>query len=134
MSVFLGENVILEELNFINKLLDDSLGKLDEINRPKAGHVFWRLIFPAGQFMQQKSITKRAAAILVNIGTRLQEMVEVLEEREHPQTQIIRNLLNPDLFNMAERLVELPERSQYFIPEVEDLRRRVRETIKQIKK
>ena len=134
MSVFLGENVILEELNYIHKLLGDSLGKLDEITRPKAGHVFWRLIFPAGQFMQQKSITKTAAAILVNIGTRLQEMVEVLEEREHPQTQIIRDLLNPDLFNMAERLVELPERSQYFIPEVEDLRRRVKETINQIKK
>ncbi|MFX0208373.1 MAG: hypothetical protein ACFFDT_20490 [Candidatus Hodarchaeota archaeon] len=130
----MGENVILEELNHINKLLDDSLEKLDEITRPKAGHVFWRLIFPAGQFMQQKSITKAAAAILVNIGTRLHEMMEVLEEREHPYTQIIRNLLDPNLFNMAERLVELPERSQYFIPEVEDLKKRVTETITQIKK
>ena len=134
MSVFLGENVILEELNYIKKLLDESLEKMDEITRPKTGHVFWRLIFPAGQFMQQKSITKAAAAVLVNIGTRIQEMAEVLEEREHPQTQIIRNLLEPNLFTMAERLVELPERSQYFIPEVEDLKKRVTETIALIKK
>ncbi|MFW9904661.1 MAG: hypothetical protein ACFFFH_10035 [Candidatus Thorarchaeota archaeon] len=130
----MGENVILEELNYINNLLNDSLEKLDEITRPKAGHVFWRLIFPAGQFIQQKSTTKAAAAILINIGTRLQEMVEVLEEREHPQTQIIKNLLDPNLFNMAERLVELPERSQYLIPEVEDLKKRVTETITQLKK
>jgi hypothetical protein len=129
---FLGENVILEELKYIHKLLDDSLDTMDEICRPKAGNVLWRLIFPAGQFMQQKSITKAAAAMLVNIGTRLQEMMEVLEERKHPQTKTIHGLLDPNLFKIAERLIELPERAQYFIPEVENLQMRVEEIIKKI--
>lgn len=125
--------MILEELKYIHKLLDDSLDKMDEICRPKAGNVLWRLIFPAGQFMQQKSTAKAAAAMLLNVGTRLQEMVEVLEERNHPQSQTIRKLLDLDLFKIAERLVELPERAQYFIPEVDNLKMRVEETIIQFK-
>ena len=129
---FLGENLIVEELEYIHKLLDECLDKMDEINRPKAGNVIWRLIFPAGQFMQQKATTKAAAAILVNVGTRLQEMVDVLEEQQHPKTKTIRNLLDPNLFNMAERLVELPERSQYYIPEVDNLLIRIEDIIKNI--
>ncbi|MFX1506456.1 MAG: hypothetical protein ACFFDC_10115 [Promethearchaeota archaeon] len=128
----MGENLILEELKYIHKLLGECLDRMDEISRPKAGNVIWRLIFPAGQFMQQKSTTKAAAAILVNVGTRLQEMVDVLEERQHPKTETIRNLLDPNLFNMAERLVELPERSQYYIPEVDNLLIRIEDIIKDI--
>lgn len=124
--------MILKELKYIHKLLDDSLDKMDEICRPKGENVLWRLIFPAGQFMQQKSTTKAAAAMLVNVETRLQEMVEVLEERKHPQSQTIRKLLDLDLFNIAERLVELPERAQYFIPEVNNLQMRVEEIIKKL--
>ncbi|MFX0013831.1 MAG: hypothetical protein ACFFB2_03625 [Promethearchaeota archaeon] len=129
----MGDNPILKELKYIQDLIDESLDKMDEILRPKTGTVFWRLIFPAGQFMQQKSTAKAAAAILINIGARLKEMVEVLEERDHPLTQTIRQLLDPDLFDMAERIVELPERAQYIFPQLENQRDKISQIIKEIK-
>ncbi|UCG03875.1 MAG: hypothetical protein JSW11_07790 [Candidatus Heimdallarchaeota archaeon] len=128
----MGENAILEELKYIHQLLDESIHKMDEILRPRMGNVLWRVFFPAGQFMQQKSITKEAAAILINIGTRLQEMIVVLEERKHPLTPTIQSQLNVDIFVIADKLVELPERAQYFIPTIEDFQKRIEEIIKKI--
>ena len=117
----MGRDVILEELTYIDELLNESLKAMEGILRQKVGHIFWRLFFPAGQFMQQQSNAKAAAAILISIDARLREMSEVLEEREHPLLQSIQQLLENDLNDMAEKLVDLPQRAKYIIPQVEEI-------------
>ncbi|MFX0170531.1 MAG: hypothetical protein ACFE9L_01295 [Candidatus Hodarchaeota archaeon] len=119
------KDVILEELNYLQELLDTCLQRMDDILSFKAGTIFWRLFFPKGQFMQQESSAREAAAILININGRLREMVEVLIEREHPLTQRIHQLLDINLVDLADRLVELPRRAQYIIVQVENIRNEV---------
>lgn len=121
----LKKDVILEELNYLQELLDTCLQRMDDILSFKAGTIFWRLFFPKGQFMQQESSAREAAAILININGRLREMVEVLIEREHPLTQRIHQLLDINLVDLADRLVELPRRAQYIIVQVENIRNEV---------
>ncbi|MFX1282783.1 MAG: hypothetical protein ACFFB5_03975 [Promethearchaeota archaeon] len=118
------ETAIQEELNIVIELLDECLEKMDDIMSPKAKNILWRVFFPAGQFMEQKSSAKLAASILVNIDERLREMVEVLEDRKHSQMLTIRQLLDLNLIEMAERLVDLPERAQYMIPQIEAMKKR----------
>lgn len=128
----LGRDVILEELNYLNELLNECLRVMDEILRLRVGSIFWRLFFPAGQFMQQESNAKSAAAILVNIDVRLREMAEVLEERNHPLLQSIQQLLTIDLNDMADKLVELPQRAQYIMPQVEEIKIQVEALISEM--
>ncbi|MFX0049922.1 MAG: hypothetical protein ACFFAJ_06040 [Candidatus Hodarchaeota archaeon] len=126
------KDVILEELNYLQDLLDTCSKRMDDILSFKAGTIFWRLFFPKGQFMQQQSSAREAAAILVNIDSRLREMAEVFMEREHPLTQRIYQLLDVNLVNLAERLVELPTRAQYIIVQVENIRKEVEAIISDI--
>ncbi|MFX0205083.1 MAG: hypothetical protein ACFFDT_03790 [Candidatus Hodarchaeota archaeon] len=128
----MGRDVILEELNYLNELLNECLRVMDEILRLRVGSIFWRLFFPAGQFMQQESNAKSAAAILVNIDVRLREMAEVLEERNHPLLQSIQQLLTIDLNDMADKLVELPQRAQYIMPQVEEIKIQVEALISEM--
>ena len=135
MNPLLGKNStnpILTELRYIQKLLDECLAAMDEINNPKVGNVVWRLFFPAGQFMQQKSNAKSAAAILLNISARLHEILEVLEEKKDPILPLFHNLINQDFIDWAEKLVDLPERAQYLILEVEKEKTKIEVTIKKI--
>ena len=137
MNPLLGENSInpiLTELRYIQKLLDECLRAMDQINNPKIGNVVWRLFFPAGHFMQQKSNAKAAAAILLNVDARLHEMLEVLEEKKDPVLPLFLPLINQDFINWAEKLVDLPERVQYLISEVEREKKKVEVTIKEIER
>ena len=125
-------NPTLTELRYIQKLLDECIGAMDQINDPKIGNIVWRLFFPAGQFMQQKSNAKAAAAILLNVDARLNEMLEVLEEKKDPVLPLFLHLINQNFTKWAEKLVDLPERAQYLISEVEKEKKKVEETIKKI--
>ncbi len=126
----MGEKVILDELKYIHKLLVDCQQHMEEISRPKAGTVFWRLFFPAGQFSQSKSAAKAAAAILALIDDRLNDMVKTLQKHQHPLTPSISELLNLNLKDMAEKLAKVPEREQYIQPQVENLKNRIEEFIR----
>jgi hypothetical protein len=105
---------------------------MDHITNPKIGNVAWRLFFPAGQFIQQKSNAKNAAAIFLNVDARLHEMLEVLEEKKDPVLPLFLPLINENFTNWAEKLVDLPERAQYLILEVEKEKTKIEETIKKI--
>ncbi len=117
----MGEKVILEELNYIFKLLEESLDKMQDVIRPKMGSVLWRVFFPAGEFMNQKSNAKVAASILINIDARLQEMIQVLTELNHPIIPSIKKIYEYNLLDLGNKLVEIPERAQYIIPRLESI-------------
>ena len=117
------QKIILEELEFINQLLNTSLTQMEEILEPKARNILWRLFFPAGQFLQQKSLAKNASLGLLKIDTRLKEMQVVLEERHHPFRSKVAEILSKDFINMSTKIIELPERAQYLIPQIEDIGR-----------
>ena len=82
--------------------------------------------------MQQKSNAKMASAILIRTENRIREMVEVLDERENPLAVNINRLLKVNLHDLADKLVELPERAQYIISQIENLSRLVDELIQDI--
>jgi hypothetical protein len=128
----LGEHPILTELKYIQKLLDECLGTMEQITNPRVGNIFWRLIFPAGPFIQQKSDAKSTAAILLNIDARLHEMQDVLRETQHPALHLIHQLANIDFRNLANKLVDLPERAQYMLPQLEEERKKITEAIQEI--
>ena len=117
--------MILEELNYINQLLESCLNKMEELLRPKPGNILWRLFFPAGQFIQQKSIAREASLLLLKINTRFKDMEEVLEERQHPLEPEISEIMNIDLVAMSKNLIELPERAQYMISQIDNLKKTV---------
>jgi hypothetical protein len=123
---------IFEELQFINQLLETSLHKMEELLGPKTRNVLWQLFFPAGQFIQQKSLAREASLLLLEIDTRLRDMNKVLKERNHPFQTQIGNLLDSDLVTMSKMLVELPERAQYIIPQVENIKTLVEADIQEI--
>jgi len=126
----LGENVILEELNYIIEQINECLKFMEEISQPRVGTVFWRLFFPAGQFSQAKSAAKAAAAILNLIDKRLDEMANTLQKNYHPFAPSIYNLRNFKLDEMAGKLIEIPEREQYIRPQIENLRDQIEEYIR----
>jgi len=126
----LAESAILDELKYIHQLIIESLGHLEEISRPRAGNVFWRLFFPAGQFSQSKSAARAAAAVLTLIDSRLNEMAITLQKNQHPFASSIYDLMNLKLGEMAEKLIEIPEREQYIQPQIENVKKRLEGYIK----
>ena len=120
---------ILEELKFINQLLETCLHKMENVLSPKAGNILWRLFFPAGQFIQQKSLAREASLLLLKIDTRFKEMDEVLEERQHPLKPQVDEFLDLDLVTMSEKLIELPERAQYMVSQIETIKRTIEANI-----
>ncbi|MFW9780583.1 MAG: hypothetical protein ACFFE8_17205, partial [Candidatus Heimdallarchaeota archaeon] len=109
----MGENPILTELRYIQNLLTECLGAMEQIANPRVGNIFWRLIFPAAPFIQQKSDAKNTAAILLNIDARLRDMIGVLTETQHPNLHLIQELANTSYSDLAHQLIDLPERAQY---------------------
>jgi len=73
------QNIILEELERINQTLDVCISQMDDILRSKARNVMWRMFFPAGQFMQQKTLARKTSLEILKIDTQLKEMEQVLE-------------------------------------------------------
>ena len=128
----MNQNIILEELNHIIQLLESIIHQMEDIIRPKARNVMWRLFFPAGQFIQQKSLARDISLQMLKIDTRFREMEEVLEERKHPLKSQISEILTKDLIRMSEKLVELPERAQYMITQVEDIKKAIELNIHQM--
>ena len=124
--------VILDELKSIHQLLDTVLHKMEDLLSPKAKNFMWRLFFPAGQFIQQKSAAREASLLLLRIDTQFREMEEVLEERQHPLKPQISEFLDLDLIKMSEMLVELPERAQYMITQVTKIKEIVEANIQEI--
>lgn len=117
----MGEKVILDELNYIFKLLEESRNKMQDVIRPKMGTILWRVFFPAGEFMNRKSNAKTAASILINIDARLKEMMQVLTELNHPISPSIKKIYDYNLLDLGNKLVELPERAQSIIPQLENI-------------
>jgi hypothetical protein len=124
--------IVLEELEIIQGLLNQCLSKMYEIISPKKRNIFWSLFFPAGKFMQQQSIAKDASLLLLDVNTRLREIIEVLQEKNHNLLTKLNNLLDLDLILSAEKLIELPERAQYQIPQIEGLNNKVKILIQEI--
>lgn len=123
---------IVEELKLIHQLLETTLNKMEDILSPKAKNMLWRLFFPAGQFMQQKSLAREASLLLLRIDTRFKDMDEVLEERQHPLKPQISEFLDLDLVTMSEKLVELPERAQYMISQINNVKKLVEANIQEL--
>ncbi len=123
------QKVIIEELKSINQLLKVCLHQMDDILSSKTRNVMWRMFFPAGQFMQQKSMARKTSLDLLKVDTRLKEMEQVLEERNHPVKPQITRILTTDLITMSEKLVDLPERAQYLILQVESIQNSIENLI-----
>ncbi|MHA1543216.1 MAG: hypothetical protein ACTSQH_09595 [Candidatus Hodarchaeales archaeon] len=124
--------IILDELKSIHQLLDTTLHKMDDLLSPKTANFMWRLFFPAGQFIQQKSAAREASILLLRVDKQFREMEEVLDERQHPLKPQISELLNIDLIKMSEMLVELPERAQYMITQVTKIKEIVETNIQEL--
>jgi hypothetical protein len=130
----LGDDPILKQLEHILDLLNTILDKMDDIGRPKGSNVLWRVFFPYGEFARQGQTTKEAAAMMVDVQTRLEDMINTLEDRKHPLARVIRDLNYLDLNDMSERLIELPARYQYLGPQVDELRFKMEQVVKDYKK
>jgi hypothetical protein len=134
--IVLGMNMltttIFDELQFIDQLLETSLRKMEELLGPKTRNVLWQIFFPAGQFIQQKSLAREISLLLLEIDTRLRDINQVLLERNHPFQSQIGKLLDSDFITMSKMLVELPERAQYIIPQVESIKALVEADIQEI--
>ncbi len=105
---------------------------MDDVLRPRARNVFWRAFFPAGEFMTQKSHARKAAAILIDIDSRLRDMVEVLYDHNSALATRLEDLQTFNLVEMAERLIELPERVQYMDDQIMNLREQIKTVITQL--
>ncbi len=127
------QEIILEELECINQLLDLCLYRMKDILGSKPRDFLWRMFFPAGQFMQRKSIARKTSYELLKLDTRLREMEQVLEEREHPVKPQISKILDTDLVMMSSRLVDLPERAQYMISQIENIKFTIENVIRDSK-
>jgi hypothetical protein len=124
--------IIVEELKLIKQLLDENVHQMEKILSSKARNVMWRLFFPAGQFIQQKSLARDASLGLLNLDTRLRVMEEVLEERQHPLRPQISEILEMDLITMSKKLVQLPERAQYMIGQIESIKQIIDQNIQNL--
>jgi hypothetical protein len=128
----LNEDPVIKQLRYILQLLDDCLEKMDDVLRPRARNVFWRAFFPAGEFMTQKSHARKAAAILIDIDSRLRDMVEVLYGQDSNLAAKLEDFRQLNLIEMSERLIEIPERVQYMDDQITSLRERVLKLITQL--
>lgn len=129
----MGDDPILKQLEYILDLLNSILDKMDDIGRPKGSNVLWRVFFPYGEFARQSQTTKEAAAMMVDVHHRLEDMISTLKKRAHPFLEQIRELNYLDLEDMSEKLIELPARYQYLGPQVDELRYKVEQVIKEYK-
>jgi hypothetical protein len=127
-----GTDAILEELRYIEELLDDCYAKMEELLGFKPHRILWNLFFPAGQFMQRTSIAKAIAGTLITIDSRLHDMVKTLEEFSNPLSTTLSQLLDVNLVEIGNQLVELPERAQYMIHEIETFKKRVEDITNQV--
>lgn len=125
---------ILKQLEYILELLEKALDFMDEIGRVQGRNVLWRLFLPYAEFHSRKSRAKQAAAILLDIHMRLQDMETTLLKQNHPLTGTIQELNYLDLRDMSERLAEIPERSQYMGVQIDELRLKVEQALSEIKK
>jgi hypothetical protein len=107
---------------------------MDGIARPRAGNVLWRVFFPAGEFMGQKSAATEVAALLLDADVRLKDMAEVLSRQQHVLLPEIQNLRAVNLAEMADKLVELPPRAQYMAHQVDTLCEKLRSVIAHVEK
>ena len=121
----MNKEVILEELHYIEKLLDDCLEKMEELLGFTPYRILWNLFFPAGQFIQRTSTAKAIAGNLVTVDSRLHDMIKTLEELKDPLSITLSPLLDSNLIEIGNQLVDLPERVQYMIHQIEDFRNRV---------
>lgn len=126
------EGLVLSQLRHILQVLGDCTEKMEKAVRPRARNILWRLFFPAGEFMVQKSLTSEAAKQLIEIDERLRDMVEVLEGQGHPLASEIEGLLYLDLVDMARKLIELPPRARYMRRQVEELAMKVEAIINRL--
>ena len=121
----MNKEVILEELHYIEKILDDCLEKMEELLGFTPHRILWNLFFPAGQFIQRTSTAKAIAGNLVTVDSRLHDMIKTLEEFKDPLFITLSPLLDSNLIEIGNQLVDLPERAQYMIHQIEDFRNRV---------
>ena len=128
----MGDDLILKQLQHIIDLLNKALVKLDEINRPKSRNVAWRLFFPYGEFEGKKTAAKEAAAIMLDVQARIDDMEKTLRKRSHPLVDRIQELNFLDLNQMGDQLMELPQRAQYMGDQIEDYGIRIKELIKEL--
>ncbi|MHA1977211.1 MAG: hypothetical protein ACW98F_13545 [Candidatus Hodarchaeales archaeon] len=128
----MNQNIILEELEILKQSLNTIIRQMEDLLSSKARNVMWRLFFPAGQFMQQRSLARDTSLRLLKLDTRFREMEEVLEERKHPLQRGMREILAKDLVSMSEKLTELPERAQYMITQVEEIKEIIESNIEEI--
>jgi hypothetical protein len=117
----LADDSILKQLRYIIDLLNNALEKLDEITRPKSRNVAWRLLFPYGEYAGQKTTAKEAAAILLDVQTRMDDMEKTLHKRSHPLYERVKGLNFLDLKEMGDQLLDLPQRAQYMGKQIEEL-------------
>ena len=123
--------MINEELKLIQHLLETTILKMEDILSPKAKNMLWRLFFPAGQFIQEKSLAREASHLLLKIDMHLRDMNEVLEERNHPLNSQISEFLDLDFVTMSKMLIELPERAQYMISQINNMKKIVESNIQE---
>jgi hypothetical protein len=128
----LADDPILKQLRHIIDLLNNTLDKLDEITRPKSRNVAWRLFFPYGEYAGQKSTAKEALAIMLDVQTRMDDMVKTLHKRSHPLYETIKGLNYLDLKEMGDQLIELPQRAQYIGRQIEEYGLQIKELIKEL--
>ena len=128
----MGDALILKQLRHIIDLLNNILDKLDEINRPKSRNVAWGLFFPRGAFEGQKSQAKEAAAIMLDVQTRIDDMIKTLRKRSHPLVKQVEELNYLDFKEMGDQLIEIPQRAQYFGDQIFDYGSRIKELIKEL--
>ncbi len=128
----MGTDPILRQLSHIIDLLNNILERLDNIIRPKSRNVAWRLFFPYGEFAGQKSAAKEAAAIMLDVQVRMDDMEETLRKRSHPLAKRIEELNYLDLKEMGNQLIELPRRSQYMGEQIETYGNRIKQLIEEL--
>lgn len=128
----MGTDPILKQLHHIIDLLNKALEKLDEVNRPKSRNIAWRLFFPYGEFAGQKNAAKEAAAIMLDVQVRMDDMEKTLRKRSHPLAKRIEELNYLDLKEMGDQLMDLPQRAQYMGEQIEDYGNRIKELIEEL--
>ena len=128
----MGDDLILKQLRHIIDLLNKILEKLDNVIRPKSRNVAWRLFFPYGEYHGQKSAAKEAAAIMLDVNIRMDDMEETLRKRSHPLLKRIEELNYLDLKEMGDQLMDLPQRAQYLGEQIEQYGLHIKELLKEL--
>ena len=100
--------------------------------RPKSRNVAWRLFFPYGEYAGQKSTAKEAAAILLDVQTRMDDMQQTLHKRSHPLFERVKKLNYLNLKEMGDQLLDLPQRAQYMGQQIEDYGLQIKDLIEEL--